>query len=138
MNIYSFADYILDYLWHVFQVYVVYLGANRLKNAALASNHHLHLLSKVFTRLPSSKLIFFFFFEPKLISLTVLFSSRSIISSANIWRCCCSKEDATQSMLYSYNNGFSGFSAKLNASQATSLASNTSIFTLWRQNYSHL
>ncbi|CAE6175802.1 unnamed protein product [Arabidopsis arenosa] len=46
-----------------------------------------------------------------------------MISSANFWRCCCSKEDAEQSMLYSYNNGFSGFSAKLNASQATSLAS---------------
>lgn len=33
-----------------FQVYVVYLGANRLQTAHLASSHQLHLLSKVFTR----------------------------------------------------------------------------------------
>ncbi|XP_048619733.1 subtilisin-like protease SBT3.18 [Brassica napus] len=64
-------------------VYIVYLGANRLQNAALASSHHLHLLSKVFT----------------------------------------SKEDAGRSMLYSYTYGFSGFSAKLNSTQAASLAS---------------
>ncbi|EFH45874.1 predicted protein [Arabidopsis lyrata subsp. lyrata] len=64
--------------------------------------------------------------------IKVLFSSRSIISSANIWRCCCSKEDGKQSMLYSYNNGFSGFSAKLNASQATSLAKLDQVITVFK------
>nr|Q9STQ2.2 RecName: Full=Subtilisin-like protease SBT3.18; AltName: Full=Subtilase subfamily 3 member 18; Short=AtSBT3.18; Flags: Precursor [Arabidopsis thaliana] len=73
-------------------VYVVYLGANRLKNAALASSHHLHLLSKVFT----------------------------------------SKDDAEQSMLYSYNNGFLGFSAKLNSTQAASLAKLNQVITVFK------
>ncbi|KAK6936972.1 Peptidase S8/S53 domain [Dillenia turbinata] len=35
-----------------------------------------------------------------------------------------SQEDAKQSMLYSYKHSFSGFSAKLNSTQATTLASN--------------
>uniref|UniRef100_M4DRG9 Uncharacterized protein n=2 Tax=Brassica campestris TaxID=3711 RepID=M4DRG9_BRACM len=73
-------------------VYIVYLGANRLQNAALASRHHLHLLSKVFT----------------------------------------SKEDAGRSMLYSYTYGFSGFSAKLNSTQAASLAKMNQVITVFK------
>ncbi|VVA95630.1 unnamed protein product [Arabis nemorensis] len=73
-------------------VYVVYLGANRLNNAALASNHQLHLLSKVFT----------------------------------------SKVDAERSMLYSYSYGFSGFSAKLNSTQAASLAKMDQVITVFK------
>ncbi|KAJ4872978.1 Subtilisin-like serine endopeptidase family protein [Raphanus sativus] len=73
-------------------VYIVYLGANRLQNAALASSHHLHLLSQVFT----------------------------------------SKEDAERSMLYSYTYGFSGFSAKLNSTQAASLAKMNQVITVFK------
>ncbi|KAL1202950.1 Subtilisin-like protease SBT3.18 [Cardamine amara subsp. amara] len=73
-------------------VYVVYLGANRLNDVVLASSHHIHLLSKVFT----------------------------------------SKEDAEQSMLYSYNYGFSGFSAKLNSTQAASLAKLNQVITVFK------
>lgn len=55
MKTFLLADLFLDCVWYVIftlflQVYIVYLGANRLQNAALASSHHLHLLSKVFTR----------------------------------------------------------------------------------------
>ncbi|KFK29157.1 hypothetical protein AALP_AA7G096300 [Arabis alpina] len=73
-------------------VYIVYLGANRLNHVDLASSHHLHLLSKVFT----------------------------------------SKVDAERSMLYSYSYGFSGFSAKLNSTQAASLAKMKEVITVFK------
>ncbi|XP_010539130.1 PREDICTED: subtilisin-like protease SBT3.18 [Tarenaya hassleriana] len=73
-------------------VYIVYLGANRLNSSVLASNHHLRLLSRVFT----------------------------------------SNEEAEGATLYSYNYGFSGFSAKINSTQAASLAKMKQVITVFK------
>ncbi|OMP05884.1 hypothetical protein CCACVL1_01800 [Corchorus capsularis] len=43
-----------------------------------------------------------------------------------------SEEDAKQSILYSYRNSFSGFSAKLNSSQATTLAKMEKVVSVFR------
>ncbi|KAH1115485.1 hypothetical protein J1N35_008863 [Gossypium stocksii] len=43
-----------------------------------------------------------------------------------------SEEDAKRSILYSYSNSFSGFSAKLNSSQATILASMDKVVSVFR------
>ncbi|KAK8601964.1 hypothetical protein V6N12_051786 [Hibiscus sabdariffa] len=43
-----------------------------------------------------------------------------------------SEEDAKQSILYSYSNSFSGFSAKLNSSQATTLARMDKVVSVFR------
>nr|XP_034893395.1 subtilisin-like protease SBT3.18 [Populus alba]TKR98193.1 subtilisin-like protease SBT3.5 isoform X2 [Populus alba] len=43
-----------------------------------------------------------------------------------------SEEEAKQSMLYSYKHGFSGFSAKLNSTQATILANTKGVISVFR------
>ncbi|PQM33095.1 subtilisin-like protease SBT3.18 [Prunus yedoensis var. nudiflora] len=43
-----------------------------------------------------------------------------------------SEEDVRQSMLYSYKHSFSGFSAKLNSSQATTLAKMEEVISVFR------
>lgn len=43
-----------------------------------------------------------------------------------------SEEEAKQSMLYSYKHGFSGFSAKLNSTQATTLANMKGVISVFR------
>ncbi|KAF8398598.1 hypothetical protein HHK36_017529 [Tetracentron sinense] len=43
-----------------------------------------------------------------------------------------SEEDARQAMLYSYKHGFSGFSAKLNSTQATTLAKMQEVISVFR------
>ncbi|KAK6247912.1 hypothetical protein QUC31_019477, partial [Theobroma cacao] len=43
-----------------------------------------------------------------------------------------SEEDAKRCILYSYRNSFSGFSAKLNSSQATTLAKMENVVSVFR------
>ncbi|XP_058200519.1 subtilisin-like protease SBT3.18 isoform X3 [Rhododendron vialii] len=74
------------------QVYVVYLGLNKIHDPILTTNHHLQLLSNVFAR----------------------------------------KEEAEKSMLYSYKRSFSGFSAMLNSTQATTLAEMDGVISVFR------
>ncbi|KAK6936970.1 Peptidase S8/S53 domain [Dillenia turbinata] len=66
------------------EVYIVYLGLNRIVDPILTTKFHTQLLSNVFS----------------------------------------SREEARQSKLYSYKHSFSGFSAKMNSTQAATLASN--------------
>ncbi|KAK9941457.1 hypothetical protein M0R45_018054 [Rubus argutus] len=74
-------------------VYIVYLGINHnIHEPHLTSEHHVQLLSKVFT----------------------------------------SEQDVKQSMLYSYKHSFSGFAAKLNSSQATTLSKMEGVISVFR------
>ena len=50
-----------------------------------------------------------------------------MIIESKVLAIACSEEDGKRAMLYSYKKSFSGFSAKLNASQAIALSSNYKI-----------
>ncbi|XP_022153781.1 subtilisin-like protease SBT3.18 [Momordica charantia] len=51
---------------------------------------------------------------------------------SKVFASCCSEEDANGAMLYSYKHSFSGFSAKLNASQAMELSQMEVVISVFR------